>query len=301
MKKIILGVFCILSSFTMAETSEVEENKKKTSNNIETPEGVLLEEVNTKTEYQMTKEKNERLFPMFRDGVEARNIQLPLPFGVSFLGNVTNVKSSATDLEISNLNNIPDFKLDDFRVDADLTAQIAGVMLDFYPLPFLNVYGFISHIETNGDLNISIGDNDLGTTPYHDSGDSYGVGFNLAGGYKNLFLGLNGSYARTEMDNSGAVKDTFIFIPRIGVKNEMNTFQVWVGGMYMNKANELKGSMPPGLLGDLTFDYSMTLNNPSFSPTIGFRYEPIRHWELVGEAFLAKDFNGINIRTTYRF
>ena len=43
-------------------------------------------------------------------------------------------------------------------------------------------------------------------------------------GYKNLFLGLNGSYARTEMDKSGAVKDTFVFIPRIGVKNKVNTF-----------------------------------------------------------------------------
>jgi hypothetical protein len=182
MKKIILGVFCILSSFTMAETSEIEENIEKKSSNIETPEGVLLEEVNTKTEYQMTKEKNERLFPMFREGIESRNIQLPLPFGVSFLGNVTNVKSEATDLEISNLNgNSNSFTLDDFNVDADLTAQIAGIMLDFYPLPFLNVYGFVSHIETNGDLSITFKD---GGKPlhsaYHDSGESYGAGFNLA-------------------------------------------------------------------------------------------------------------------------
>ena len=240
---------------------------------------------------------------MFRKGIEARNIQLPMPFGVSVFGNVTNVKTGGEglDVDFGKGNAKEDIGL---KIEGDITAQITGVMLDFYPFPFLNVFGYGGYIRTSGDLKIGGADGKIPMTAvnFGDSGQAYGLGVNLAGGYKKMFAGLNSTYSLSKMSKTGAIKPTFIITPRIGVKNEKNTFQLWTGLMYMQKNSQLTGDMKDGTIGQLpAFSYALNLEGPEFSPTIGFRYEPVRHFEVVTEAFLANDFNGINMRLSYRF
>jgi hypothetical protein len=252
---------------------------------------------NQENNYSKIKEKNEGIFPLFRENIEARDIHLPLPFGVSILGNVSNVDTYGSDLKINDIS----LGKETVTVDGDLSAQVTGLMLDFYPFPFLNVYGYGGYIRTSGDLEIGLGKTSR-MVDFNEDGKLFGLGYNLAGGYKNFFAGLNSAYSFTKMSKTGAFKETFLITPRIGIKNKENTFQTWVGLMYMNKNSELRGDAPAGFIGDSpAFSYTLQIEGPEFAPTVGFRYEPIRHFEVVGEVFLAQDFNGINLRLGYRF
>ena len=282
MKKII---FSILVLFNILSFSE---------------EGIILSENSNITTYQERKEERGRIFPLFSDQVKARGINLPLPFGVSILGNVTNVSSSGDGLSIDFGGNGPiDLPL---KLEGDITAQITGVMLDFYPLSMLNIFGYAGYIRTSGELDIKLGGLPNIKTDFGDEGQAYGIGFNLAGGYENLFLAVNGSYTYSKMDATGALKETFIITPRIGLKNKENTFQIWTGIMYMNKDSDLTGSMPADSIGGLPeFDYILALKTPKYAPTIGFRYVPVKHFEVICDAFLTNDFNGVSLRLAYRY
>lgn len=298
MKQLTLSLFILFTITLAGMDSSTETNQG--SLNIEAPIDQKFD-TNIDSKYIESKKERERLFPLFREGIEARNIQLPYPFGVSVMGNVTNVKTSGEglDVDFGNGHEINDI---DIKLDGDLKAQVTGVMLDFYPLAFLNVFGYAGYIRTSGDLKIGFGDSKMTSVPFGDDGQVYGLGMNLAGGYKNFFTGLNGSLSFSKMSRTGALKKTFVITPRIGLKNESNTFQVWTGLMFLNKNSELQGDMPSGAIGSLPgFSYSLNLEGAEFTPTIGFRYEPVDHFEIICEAFLADDINGVNLRLAYRF
>ena len=287
MKKKLISIFLIFSNilvFSEENTVEVKE--------------ISVEEENT---YQKRKEKNEKLFPLFAEQARARGINLPLPFGVSILGNVTNVHTIGEGLDVK----FKEVGFDDIdlRIDGNITAQITGIMLDFYPLPMLNIFGYGAYIRTSGKLDFKLGNRDVAKNiDFGDDGKAGGLGFNLSGGYNNFFAGLNSSYSFSKMDRTGALKETFIITPRIGIKSKDNNFQTWLGWMFMNKDSGLTGTMPPGLIEGLSeFDYVVHVKTPSYAPTIGFRFVPVTHFEVVGEAFLANDFNGVNLRLAYRF
>ena len=298
MKKLILSLFILFTTTLVGMDLSTEVNNG--SLDIETPIDKAFD-TNIDNKYIENKKERERLFPLFRENIEAQNIQLPLPFGVSVMGNVANVETGGQGLDID-FGGGKEFTDIGLKVDGDLTAQVSGLMLDFYPFPFLNVFGYAAYIRTSGDLKIGFENTKMTSVNFGDDGQAYGLGMNLAGGYKNFFTGLNGSLSFSKMNKTGALKQTFIITPRIGIKNESNTFQLWAGLMYMNKNSELQGDMPADTVGSLpAFSYSLNLEGPETSPTIGFRYEPVEHFEIICEAFLARDFNGVNMRLAYRF
>jgi len=288
MKKKIISIFLL---FTASLTFSEE-------NTVEVRDISLEQKTNT---YQERKKENERLFPLFSEQAKARGINLPLPFGVSILGNVTNVHSSGDGLRVDFGNNLPSGDLP-LKLEGDITAQITGVMLDFYPLPMLNLFGYAAYIRTSGNLDLGFKDSETVNVDFGDDGKAGGLGFNVAGGYDHFFVAVNASYSFSMMDKTGALKETMVITPRIGAKTKENNFQVWAGLMFMNKDSELSGTMSSESIGRLPeFDYIVYLQTPKYSPTIGFRYVPITHFEVVGEAFLASDFNGVNLRLAYRF
>lgn len=298
MKKLTLSLFILFTTTLVGMDLSTEINEE--GFNLEVPLNKVFD-METDNKYIENKKERERLFPLFREGVEARDIQLPLPFGVSVMGNITNVKTGGEGLDVD-FGGGKEFTDIGLKVEGDLTAQISGLMLDFYPLPFLNVFGYAGYIRTSGDLKVGFGESEMTSVDFGDDGEAYGIGMNLAGGYKNLFTGLNGSLSFSKMNKTGALKQTFIITPRVGIKNESNTFQLWAGLMYMNKNSELQGDMPGDTIGSLpAFSYSLNLEGPEISPTIGFRYEPVEHFEIICEAFLAEDINGVNMRLAYRF
>jgi hypothetical protein len=289
MKKILASLFMLITTLAISEENKVSS------------EGIIpSEDQTTMTTYEERKEKRKRMFPLFSEQAEARGINLPLPFGVSMFGNVTNVTSTGDGIDIDTDDGFSGSA--DLKLKGDITAQITGVMLDFYPLPMLNVFGYGAYIRTSGDLDIGFGNSPMKRVDFGDEGKAFGTGFNLAGGFGHFFGAVNASYSFTKMDGTGAIKETMIITPRLGLKNQANTFQVWAGLMFMNKDNELEGQMPADAIGGLPgFNYTVHLKAPEHSPTIGFRYVPVDHFEVVCEAFLASEFNGVNLRLAYRF
>lgn len=292
LKLFTLFTFTLISNIALCEESN-------TNNNIKKPDNINF--IYTKeSNYEKNTKQKERIFPLFREQVEARNIHLPLPFGISFLGNVTNIDSTGSGIDVD----FEDHSLSDFplEIEGNITAQISGIMLDFYPFPFMNVFGYGAYIRTSGDLKLGIKGSPKVKTKFGDDGTAYGLGTNISGGYKHFFAGLNTSLSASKMNSTGALKKTFVLTPRIGVKSDSNKFQLWTGLMYMNKDSQLKGDMPANTIGPLpAFTYSINLEGPTFSPTLGFRYEPLEHLEIICEAFFASDFNGVNMRLAYRF
>jgi hypothetical protein len=241
-----------------------------------------------------------KYFPILGDFVqEDLGQELPYPFGISYIGNFNKSNIYAKDIKIKNKN------MEGISGETNLNTMINGVMLDFYPLPFLNVYGFIADVHIEGDVKANIRTNInnktySGSGYYNDDGIGYGYGVNLIVGYDNLFLSLNTSYIINNMDQIEEDKTIVMFNPRLIYRSTKYNFEMWMGAVFLKINEEVDGILSSEYLGDI--NYSMILDSQESMPIIGVRKEFFaKSVEVMADAMYTSDFYGINIRLGYRF
>ena len=187
------------------------------------------------------------VLPIMGDAVAARDITLPLPFGVmvnGFLGNqfleLQDMKVGFNNSDLINLDGIVEFG------EVKATAYSPNIRLDAWVLPFLNVYtitGYgISQIEVNINSPIQL------TASTTSQGGFIGFGALAAGAYRNMFFSLdvNRQYIFTDKLDEPAEMGIVGFRtgPIFRNKKDMNkNWIIWTGVMRTDLASETKGQI----------------------------------------------------------
>ncbi|MGL6002927.1 MAG: hypothetical protein ACRCZ4_12680 [Plesiomonas sp.] len=224
----------------------------------------------------------ERVFPIWGDEAKARGYTLPEPFGVNI--SYINVKQGIQvdsiaftgiqthlPIQLSSLNiqgNL-DIGINPTVKETSQHSETTTLRADMWIFPFLNIYGVMG--KTSGrtdsllDIDISVSGNvQMGKFfpiqipfptfsiplenihfPLEFNGDTYGMGFVLAGGYDKWFALADVNYTQTKMDILEGQIAALVVSPRVGYTFSVaeRPLRMWVGGMYQSIDQQFRGNI----------------------------------------------------------
>jgi hypothetical protein len=232
--------------------------------------------------------------PLWAEKVRARGIDLPLPFGLGLTYTYIDQKTQVSDVQIQ--GNPLGVSISDAKTSSNTLVLRADVWL----LPVLNVYGLFGYTAgtTKPKIRLPNG-NSIGDSVNY-SRAMYGGGATLAGGYKAYFVTLDANYTTGAIQaEKGQVGDrdlySISFTPRAGSifsSGELGTGSLWIGGMYMDFAQEVRGSFDlaassprlPSSTGrdDITYSVRIKAKDP-WNLLLGGSWELNKRWSFVLE------------------
>lgn len=251
-------------------------------------------------------EKNERwssFLPLYGDHVEAMGHELPLPFGVGLNFITLNRGIEVKEIKAGRngqLNDVTDL----VAVDATTHVDTLLARVDAWILPFLNVYFMGGYLDNTSDVDVTFklpGEtNDIHVASGGDlTGTVWGGGLQLAAGYGDFFVMLDGNYIYSELDSLlDEVIQVTIYSARTGWNGKIKGVptRIWLGGMYWDADRVVKGSV-----GNLSFEVLQGPTEPT-NLTLGTNVELSKRWSLFAEyAFNFEDLRMLAIGTGYRF
>jgi hypothetical protein len=232
--------------------------------------------------------------PFWGRQLREKGVDLPLPIGLGLTYTYMRQNTQVYDVQIQGRPvgvTIPDAK----------TSSNTGVFrADVWILPVLNVYGLLAYTggTTKPSISlpngVSIGD----SVDYHRA--SYGGGATLAGGYKAYFLTLDANYTTGAIQAAkGQIGDralySITFTPRAGTNFSSGVFgegALWVGGMYMDFAQEVRGTVHladvgpllPLVVGQDDISYSVRIKaKDPWNLLIGGNWQIDKRWSVTAE------------------
>ena len=232
--------------------------------------------------------------PIWGRSAKDKGFDLPLPFGLGLTYTFIHQNMVVSDVRINNRT------LNLRLLDAETTTHTGVFRADVWLLPFLNVYGLIG--ETAGDTRPAVafpnGRVLESTVDYNRF--SYGGGMTVAGGFKSLFITLDGNYTTGPIVSSkkGQVGDkpieSFTFAPRFGIlmsSGRFGTGAVWVGGMCLIATSEIQDRIDLSqrpflahLIGKDSLDFSVHVEpKDQWNLLIGGNWEISKRWALTAE------------------
>ena len=179
-------------------------------------------------------------------------IEIPnkLGFGLTVYNQTQPYQIKSLELGIPGTDGLD---LADLPVDNDTTSF--HLRIDYWLLPFLNVYGLFGQIESTTrvdlqgfDLGLPIALNDLRIDI---EGTVYGVGLVLAVGGKNWFAAVAYDYTNTDLDVATSTVEAQIVTPKIGLHFDGGA--VWIGAMYQDVEEVHEGVYQLPVIGDVPF------------------------------------------------
>lgn len=190
--------------------------------------------------------------------------------------------------------------------DSDSSAN--SVRLDAWVLPFLNLYGFYGRTKSETVTSVTIEDPRPGDrppitfdVPTSLSGNTWGGGGVLAGGYQGWFGTLNLNYSVTDLGIDSEITANVNSI-RAGRHFEGTDFSgaLWLGGTYWNVEKTANGSVEVDGLGALEFAVDYGPIEP-FNMVVGGRLLAYEHLELVFDYGFWDDVAVLTGQATLRF
>ena len=264
-----------------------------------------------------------RALPIWGEKVRAMGYDLPLPFGAG-----VNLVYMEQGIDIRNLKigfgsanrKVERVTFSDSSVrDAAVTAR-----LDFWLLPFANIYGIVGYIDGEAELDvnlpgITINVPGMGPVPVVDpntlsvdidySGATYGGGITLAGGYKNFFGSVDANYTHTDIDVVDGDIKTLTISPRLGVLVDPDVISgnlaFWIGAMYMDYKQTVTDTVnlreiDPGLP-SVHLDFEIDIKNEApWNFLMGGQWEITKRWQMMVEGGVGNR-RQIIFGTVYRF
>lgn len=207
-------------------------------------------------------------------GAEAyeQGYDIPLPYGVglSHMYAQRDIDVTSINVGIGAGNPVP---VNDI-VRADVTTKVNTTVarLDTWLFPFMNVYGFVGHVDNHSDVTLSLVDgtnNNVNVdTTWELSGPTYGGGAVLAAGYLNYFMTVDVNIFKAELE--GDLSEEFTgatYTARAGwngkALNDRNC-RLWLGASYWNTASTIRGSTPIlGGFSSINIEVEQEPKNPS--------------------------------------
>lgn len=223
------------------------------------------------------------VIPLWGAALRERGTDLPLPFGLGVTYTYINQNTVVSDVQVENQElelNIPDSKT---------TSHTVVLRADVWLLPVLNVYGLFGYTNgrTNPELVLGDGTTLKSTVDY--SRAMYGGGATLAFGYKAFFLTVDSNFTTGAVQaDKGQIGNhdlySVTFTPRAGAifsSGEWGMGSVWVGGMWMNFAQEITDSK---LVGNQQVDYSVRIEaKDPWNVLLGGNWQLNKRWSIAVE------------------
>jgi hypothetical protein len=246
--------------------------------------------------------------PLMAEEAYERGHELPLPFGVGI--NFITLKRGIEVKEIKVSRNGNDLDVTDV-IDVDAATYVDTLMarVDAWILPFLNVYFMGGWLDNDSEVDVTFTVPTFppgsGTTNVNVqsggnlTGSVWGGGLQLAAGYGDFFLMLDGNFIYSELDSLlDEVIQVAIYSARTGWNGKISgvPMRVWIGGMYWDADRTVKGT-----IGDLSFEVLQGPTEPT-NLTLGTNVELSKEWSLFVEyAFNFEDLRMLALGTGYRF
>ncbi|MGR5208086.1 MULTISPECIES: hypothetical protein [Vibrio] len=231
--------------------------------------------------------------PIWKEKAEELGYNLPKPFGLnlSYMSMEQGINVDSIALKGVQLGPID---LDELPLEAGVGKQATDVMTlraDVWLFPFLNLYGLVGTLDGYSEttVKLKVSDHTLFETPFRLDldGYTYGGGFVLAGGYKQLFALVDASYTQTNLNVIDGAIDAIVVSPRIGYdfNNHGIPLRFWIGAMYQNVEQELSGTLKQAGIKGLPGRFEVKQQLTSEWNTIaGMQYQINDDWYLLGEA-----------------
>jgi hypothetical protein len=240
----------------------------------------------------------ESRLPFMQDRVG--DVELPLPFGI---GIDFYTMDQVYDIDYLNFD-LPGISLDDpSLLDVSNEVQHFDLKIDAWILPFLNVFGIVGQLDSTTVIDLSRAPVQglpfpLKELAVDSDGTVLGLGFTLAYGNENWFTSLTTTVTDTDLggDFESSVKSTTVQ-PRVGLIR--NSWQFWVGGLYLDTEETHRGKVGLPVLGDIDFDVILG-GADAWNVSVGARHEFSRRASLSVEfGFGDRDHTLFNYN--YRF
>jgi lipid-binding SYLF domain-containing protein len=251
--------------------------------------------------------------PFMAQAVIDKGYDLPLPYGLKLI--YVNVdQAQLLDNLYVGFNGSEQVLLDDWVAfeNARSKSDTVQATFDTWVFPFMNVFAILGKIDGHAPMDVIVEGNgfldQLGidcskpgnvvacnllqdkefTLPIDASfkGNNYGIGINLAGGWKGYFVTIPITYVYADLEG----KDTDGFVisasPRVGkvfeLKNKGN-LALYVGGSYLDSELTVDGSLiVPGT--DISLEYTIDQDNKDkWTAIVGANWDINRNWSLQGE------------------
>lgn len=207
-------------------------------------------------------------------GVEIPN---PLGLGLTFYNQTQPYEIESLEVEFPGLDAS---QLDGFDVDNETTSY--HLRLDYWLLPFLNVFGLVGNIESKTtldlgglDIGLPIDINDLTVDI---DGTVYGLGVVLAVGGEKWFATLAYDYTETDLDVATSSVTASVLTPKVGLR--LSRGAIWIGAMYQQAEEEHRGVFELPFVGPVPFHVQLREKEP-WNYQIGATAGLSEHWVLI--------------------
>ena len=246
--------------------------------------------------------------PLWGDKLSKAGVAFPLPLGVSFNYNWQRLRSRVTDLQVG----LGDGPLRDIRsldIAPYTTVTTYGGRLDVWLLPFLNVFFLGGYTESDSTTTVIFErllpgrPASVATLPLVRSGPTFGGGFVVAGGYKQIFASGTFTWTETDLGEGSSNITARVAGLRVGWRFDGPRgakFQLWGVGTYWDSARELEGStrLPSGE--SLRFKlFQEPLTEWTFG--LGARVDYRGMFEAIVEVMAFQDRTSVTFGLTARF
>jgi hypothetical protein len=231
-------------------------------------------------------------------GSASRSPQLPYPYGMglTMYNQIQPYRIDSLDFQFVGLD--PQ-QINDFEVDNETTTY--HLKLDYWVLPFLNVYVLGGQVE--GTTTVSLENLDFGLpTPLSNlkidyNGWVYGAGATLAGGWGKYFVTITYDYNETDLSASNSTVKAEVITPRIGYQAGGTAF--YFGGMRQEAEERHEGVIDVSYLGSVPYTVALR-EKETLNYLVGITSGFGEHWMLTLEGFFG-DREAVLVMLDYRW
>lgn len=252
----------------------------------------------------------DRKLPFMAQKVIDMGYDLPLPYGVKLLysdiGQDQNLDNLRVGFSGGDKEPFEWVSFENARSESK-TWQLIG---DAWLFPFLNLFAFVGDVKGDAPMNVLLEGNGMLDQIGIDcrrpgnvvicrllqdqiidlpidadfSGTNYGVGFNLAGGWKGFFFTLPVSFSWIDMDTTDVEGGSVISAsPRVGrlvPLGSAGNLGIYVGASYLDSNLTAHGSLAiPDT--DVTIDYTVDQSNKDrWTGIVGANWDINSRWSL---------------------
>lgn len=221
-------------------------------------------------------------------GAARPTARLPAPagFGLTLYNQTQDMRITSLDVQLPGLD--PQ-TLGNLPVDNNTTTY--HLKLDYWVLPFLDVYAIFGQLK--GSTRVKLSSVDIGLPITLNNlvvdydGLVYGGGITLAGGWDRYFATVTFDYNQTDLDVSTSSVESWVVTPRVGFHD--GPAAVYVGGMYQQAEEHHEGVFTMPYLGAIPFAVDLEQTEP-WNYLVGLSAGVGDHWQLTVEGFFGDRF-----------
>lgn len=240
--------------------------------------------------------------PLLADDSEGprtiRGIELPNPVGLGVTFYSQNQPYETESMAVQ-YPGVDQGLLQNLNIENETTTF--HLRLDYWVLPFLNVFGLGGNIDSSTRIELS--QVELGLPITLDDlivnldGTMFGLGGVLAFGGKKWFGTVAYQLTETNLKESDSAVSAWVLTPKVG--RRFNGGAGWIGGMYQQAQEEHNGIFDMPGIGDIPYEVKLREQQP-WNVVAGATYGITRHWIVTAQAGFGERVSALGM-FEYRF